>query len=277
MQRRILIIDDHDDLATSLRDVFDKAGHSVEVVTSRDGALEVPDLDSYDLVITDLDDHSGCTTGKATTGRGVHLNGANAMCVPELPQANAGEHVKAFKFCASNFRRDDFDESELTTFIDTVLNYKSKFVDRAELVRKLHEKIEFELPSAISPMHSILDYLLKRVEKLGVVNPEQSNLFVALDEAFVNAVKHGNKFNSQKLVRITAELSDKEASFTVEDEGEGFDVNSIPDPLDPENLFKTSGRGVLFIYNIMDEVKYNDRGNRLTMVKKAKETEGQLS
>lgn len=277
MQRRILIIDDHDDLATSLRDVFDKAGHSVEVVTSRDGALEVPDLDSYDLVITDLDDHSGCVTGKATTGRGVRFNGANAMCVPELPRASAGEHVKAFKFCASNFRRDDFDETELTAFIDTVLNYKSKFVDKAELVRKLHEKIEFELPSAISPMHSILDYLLKRVEKLGVVNPEQSNLFVALDEAFVNAVKHGNKFNSQKLVRITAELSDKEASFTVEDEGEGFDVNSIPDPLDPDNLFKTSGRGVLFIYNIMDEVKYNDRGNRLTMVKKAKETEGQLS
>jgi len=72
-------------------------------------------------------------------------------------------------------------------------------------------------------------------------------------------------------VRITAEISKKEAKFTIEDEGEGFDVNNIPDPLDPENLFKTSGRGVLFIYNIMDEVKYNDRGNRLTMVKKAVE------
>ena len=55
---------------------------------------------------------------------------------------------------------------------------------------------------------------------------------------------------------------------SAEDEGEGFDVNSIPDPLDPQNLFKTSGRGVLFIYNIMDEVKYNERGNRLTMVKR---------
>ncbi|MEZ5422675.1 MAG: ATP-binding protein [Pyrinomonadaceae bacterium] len=51
-------------------------------------------------------------------------------------------------------------------------------------------------------------------------------------------------------------------------QGDGFDGNSIPDPLDPENLFKTSGRGVLFIYNIMDEVAYNERGNRLTMVKR---------
>jgi serine/threonine-protein kinase RsbW len=135
-------------------------------------------------------------------------------------------------------------------------------------VLDLHELIEFELPSAISLMHIVLEYLMKRVEKLGVVKAEQSNLFVALDEAFVNAVKHGNKYDAKKLVRITADASPSEARFTIEDEGEGFDVNSIPDPLDPANLFKTSGRGVLFIYNLMDEVKYNERGNRLTMIKK---------
>ena len=133
----------------------------------------------------------------------------------------------------------------------------------------MHETIAFELPSSISIMHSILDYLMKRVEKLGVIKAEQSNLFVALDEAFVNAIKHGNKFDARKLVRIAAEVSKQEARFIIEDEGEGFDVNAIPDPLDPENLFKSSGRGVLFIYNIMDEVKYNERGNRLTMIKKS--------
>lgn len=276
MQRKILIIDDYDDLATSLRDVFDAAGHSVEIVDSRDEAMKVDHLDDFDLVITDLDfDNLSNPEPEKNVASIGHTNGNNGTCLPDFPKGEAGEHIKAFKFCASNFRRDEFDEEELRNFIDTVLNFKSRYVDTAEMVRQLHEKIEFELPSAISPMHSILDYLLKRVEKLGVVKPEQSNLFVALDEAFVNAVKHGNKFDAQKLVRITAELSNKEASFTVEDEGEGFDVNSIPDPLDPENLFKTSGRGVLFIYNIMDEVKYNERGNRLTMVKKAKETEDQ--
>lgn len=265
MQRKILIIDDYDDLATSLREVFDAAGHSVEVVDSRDEALGVADIDDFDLVITDLEGEHNIQVNRriGTT------NGNSTQCLPDPSKSGSGEHVKAFKFCASNFRRDEFDESELKNFVETVLNFKSRFVDTAELVKHLHEKIEFELPSAISPMHSILDYLLKRVEKQGVVKPEKSNLFVALDEAFVNAVKHGNKFNTQKLVRITAEVSNKEASFTVEDEGEGFDVNSIPDPLDPDNLFKASGRGVLFIYNIMDEVKYNDRGNRLTMIKKS--------
>jgi serine/threonine-protein kinase RsbW len=177
--------------------------------------------------------------------------------------------MKAFKLGAANFRRDSFDENELKDMVATVLDYKIRFVDKKDVVNGLHEHIAFELPSALSLMHIVLDYLIKRVEKLGVCKPEQSNLFVALDEAFVNAIKHGNKFDAGKLVRVIADVSNTEAKFTIEDEGEGFDVNSIPDPLDPENIFKASGRGVLFIYNIMDEVKYNERGNRLTMVKKA--------
>ena len=261
MQRTILIIDDHDDLATSLDEVFSHAGHKVNIVANREDALAIQNIEDYDLVVTDLDvDRPQASVSK---------NGHDPMCLPEGVEPEAGQHVKAFKLCASNFRRDEFNEDELKKMIATILDYKTRFVDTKELVQDLREHIEFELPSAISPMHIVLEYLLKRVEKLGVVKSEQSNLFVALDEAFVNAVKHGNKFDAKKLVRITAEVSKQEARFTIEDEGEGFDVNNIPDPLDPENLFKSSGRGVLFIYNIMDEVKYNERGNRLTMVKKS--------
>jgi len=117
-------------------------------------------------------------------------------------------------------------------------------------------------------MNGVLEYLVDRVARLGLIKVEQSNLFVALDEAFVNAVKHGNRNDTTKLLRITAELSAREAIFTVEDEGEGFDVCEIPDPRDSANLFKSSGRGVLLIYNIMDEVEYSERGTRLRMVKR---------
>lgn len=266
MHRRILIIDDHDDLASALESVFVKVGHRVKILEDRRAALALDNIQDFDLVITDLDVNN-------FTSAPVERNGNNWKCLPEIATMDIAEHrdehLKAFKLCASNFRRDEFDEEELRNFIETVLNYKSQFLDTKELVQDLHESIEFELPSAISTMHAVLDYLMKRVEKLGVVKAEQSNLFIALDEAFVNAVKHGNKFDAHKLIRITAEVSRHEARFTIEDEGEGFDVNAIPDPLDPENLFKTSGRGVLFIYNIMDEVKYNERGNRLTMVKRS--------
>lgn len=262
MQRQILIIDDHDDLATALEEVFSHVGHSVKILDKRGEAVALGSLDSFDLVITDLD--------VAATDFAIQTNGDDA-CLPEMPVAHANEHIKAFKLCASNFRRDEFDENELKDLVATVLDYKIRFVDKTELVAEMHENIEFELPSSLALMHIVLEYLMKRVEKLGVIKPEQSNLFVALDEAFVNAVKHGNKFDAGKLIRITAEVSKQEAKFTIEDEGDGFDIKSIPDPLDPENLFKTSGRGVLFIYNIMDEVKYNDRGNRLTMVKRSEQ------
>lgn len=263
MQRKILIIDDHDDLATALEEVFGHVGHTVKIVESRSDAMSIKNMEGYDLVITDLDVRPGDQASAKID---------EPVCLPDFPAFSSKEHVKAFKLCASNYRRDNFDEEELKNLVATVLDYKIRFVDTIDSVADLHENIEFELPSAISTMHIVLEYLMKRVEKLGVIKPEESNLFVALDEAFVNAVKHGNKFDAQKLVRITAEVSKAEAKFTIEDEGEGFDVKNIPDPLDPENLFKTSGRGVLFIYNIMDEVNYNDRGNRLTMVKKAVET-----
>lgn len=258
MQRKVLIIDDHDDLASSLGEVFSHTGHLVDIVEDRKSALAIEGIEDYDLVITDLDIEYHADADTATA----------PVCLPRVVEVAEGQEIKAFKICASNFRREPLDEEELKHMVATILDYKIRYVDLVENVADLLENIEFELPSAVSLMHIVLDYLMKRVEKLGVIKPEESNLFVALDEAFVNAVKHGNKYDSNKLVRISATVSKEEAKFTVEDEGEGFDVKNIPDPLDPQNLFKTSGRGVLFIYNIMDEVSYNDRGNRLTMVKR---------
>lgn len=257
MPKKILIVDDYDDLSTALTEEFSRAGHHIKIAESRDEAVGFIEDENFDLIITDLD--------------GENLVAETADEVTCLPAAETDSRsfIKAFKVCVSSYKNDEFAEDELKTFIETTLDYKARFVDQKEIVQNWHEKIEFEVPSFISLMHTILDYLLRRVEKNGVINSENSNLFVALDEAFVNAVKHGNKFDSKKLVRITAEVSTKEARFTVEDEGDGFNVAEIPDPTNVENLFKTSGRGVLIIHNVMDEVRYNERGNRVEMVKKS--------
>jgi serine/threonine-protein kinase RsbW len=261
MQRKILIVDDHDDLKTALTEVFSKLGFVVESTESRDEAVKIDKAEDFDLVISDLDGDKAFTNQK--------VSGNGFTCLPRIDNETSDRSfVKAFKICAIHFRRENFDEDELKNIFETVLNYKAQFVDKVKTVQHIREKIEFEFPSTIKLMHSILDYLMKRVEKVGVVEAENSNLFIALDEAFVNAVKHGNKFDANKIVRVSAEVSPTEARFTIEDEGKGFDVAGIPDPRDPENLFKTSGRGVLIIHNIMDEVSYNERGNRLTMVKK---------
>ena len=121
MQRKILIIDDHDDLASSLRSVFSAAGHAVKIFETRKDAVAADNLDDFDLVITDLDVDN--------TKPEPHLNGDNGTCLPEPTVGEAGERIKAFKLCATNFRRDEFDENELKNFIETVLNFKNRFVD----------------------------------------------------------------------------------------------------------------------------------------------------
>jgi serine/threonine-protein kinase RsbW len=253
MQRKILIIDDHDDLCTALCGKFGELGHAVTVLDNRPEAVNISNIADFDLVVTDLDD--------VDQEIGSNGNGASAT-------VQSDETIKAFQISAAHYSRENFDEAELKQLFDLILDHKGKHVDKIEAVQNVHEMIEFELPSAISLMHSVLNYLMKRAEKVGVCDTEGSNLFIALDEAFVNAVKHGNRFDPEKVVRVTADVSTKEVIFTIEDEGEGFKLAEIPDPLNPENLFKTSGRGVLLIHNIMDEVTYNERGNRLTMVKK---------
>jgi serine/threonine-protein kinase RsbW len=264
-KRRILIVDNNDELRAVLNKVLRGLGHEVVSIGNRADALARDDLEEFDLIISDL-------TEDAEAGIQILSElQRKRLLVPVVissEQAQQPDMVKAFKMGAANYLRHPYNKEELFAIVEKTLSYKLRFVDDVKVLPYLREKIDFELPSDLTLMDGVLHYLTERVAKLGVITPERSNLFVALDEAFVNAVKHGNKNDPTKLVRITAELSAKEARFTIEDEGEGFDVREIPDPLDPANLFKTSGRGVLLMYNIMDEVQYNERGNRLTLVKR---------
>ena len=270
-KRRILIVDNNDELRAILEDVLGSLGHEAVVTGDREEALNRKDLDQFDLIISDLTEDAPSeerTSNKEPVGQRIGELHRKHLLTPVGFRSSEPIIVKAFKMGAGNYLRGPYDKNELREIVEKTLSYKLRYVDDPNLLSHTHEKIEFELPSDLVLMNGVLQYLLERVAKLGVISTEGSNLFVALDEAFVNAVKHGNKDDPTKLVRVGAELSPTEASFTIEDEGEGFDVQTIPDPRDPANLFKSSGRGVLLIYNIMDEVEYNAQGNRVKMVKR---------
>jgi serine/threonine-protein kinase RsbW len=261
-KRKILIVDNNDELRALLETVLGNLGHAVVVTGDRDEALAREDLDQFDLIISDL------TEDANSNGQPVGEMQRKHLLVPVACDESTSQLIKAFKMGAANYLRMPYNQEELRQIVEQTLSHKLKYVDDPSVLPQVHEKIEFELPSDLALMNGVLQYLLERVSKLGLIKPERSNLFIALDEAFVNAVKHGNKNDPTKLLRVTAELSCKEACFTIEDEGSGFNIQEIPDPRDPANLFKTSGRGVLLIYNIMDEVEYNAQGNRVKMVKR---------
>ncbi len=138
-----------------------------------------------------------------------------------------------------------------------------------DLLPFLEERIVFKMPSEIRHMDGVLYYLNERMLKLGIVRSDDSEVLIALDEAIVNAIKHGNKCDPRKAVHIVAEFSSDGARFTISDEGVGFVREDVPDPRDPCRLLEPNGRGLLLINHIMDEVCFNQMGNQLEMFKRS--------
>ena len=90
---------------------------------------------------------------------------------------------------------------------------------------------------------------------------------MALEEAIVNAIKHGNQHDPVKSVHIECKMSDKHFRIDIRDEGVGFDPDHVPDCTALENLDKPSGRGVMLIRHYMTNVEYCDKGTRVVMEK----------
>lgn len=90
---------------------------------------------------------------------------------------------------------------------------------------------------------------------------------LALEEAIVNAIKHGNQLDSSKRVHIKYHVSQAHFEIHIKDEGPGFNPDDIPDPMAPENLERDCGRGLLLMKHYMTEVKFHPPGNVVSMIK----------
>jgi CheY-like chemotaxis protein/anti-sigma regulatory factor (Ser/Thr protein kinase) len=141
---------------------------------------------------------------------------------------------------------------------------------------------------------AVINYIQESLSRVNFCDESaQMQIGMALSEAITNAVEHGNPelasalreapndeyrregerrsaaapYN-QRRVNVSFSLSQSEAVFTIRDDGRGFDPTTLPDPTDPENLLRVSGRGILLIRTFMDEVRFNQAGNEIVMVKR---------
>lgn len=119
-------------------------------------------------------------------------------------------------------------------------------------------------PSAIVGVH---EQILSKLEGNGFSPDDVFAVHLALEEAFLNAIKHGNKMDPCKKVKVDYSVSSNRVEVFVTDQGEGFDPEAVPDPRTGKNLFKTEGRGLFLINSYMDVVKFNEQGNRVYMVR----------
>ena len=105
------------------------------------------------------------------------------------------------------------------------------------------------------------------VEKAGFDPDSQFAIKLALEEALINAIKHGNKLDRTKHVHIEWKVTPQVAEIIIEDEGPGFNRAKVPDPTSEPNLEKLTGRGLLLIETYMNNVEYSKGGRRVRLVK----------
>ncbi|MFH1718836.1 MAG: ATP-binding protein [Planctomycetota bacterium] len=117
---------------------------------------------------------------------------------------------------------------------------------------------------------AVVDVCKQIMSRLEANNFDKDDIFavhLTLEEAFLNAVKHGNKMDSTKKVKIDYSVDSEKVEISVTDEGEGFSPESVVDPRLGEGLYEPGGRGLLLMNSYMDIVKYNEHGNGVYMVR----------
>ena len=132
------------------------------------------------------------------------------------------------------------------------------------------ERIEITISSRFENIELVQVIAEHLCENVGVDEDGSHWVGMAVREAVANAIKHGNKLDIQKKVNATFDLRGFELEITISDEGQGFDPQTVSDPLNPQNLMKTSGRGIFYMKTFMDQITYSfspGGGTSLVMTK----------
>lgn len=137
------------------------------------------------------------------------------------------------------------------------------------------ERFDLSIPSEPSAGQLVNDRVIDAMEQHGYPPRDVFGVRLALEEALVNAIKHGNGLDPDKSVHVHCEINDEKIRIRIRDEGPGFDPSDVPDPTEEDNLEKPSGRGLMLMRAFMSAIEYNETGNQVTLEKQRGEHEEQ--
>jgi serine/threonine-protein kinase RsbW len=123
------------------------------------------------------------------------------------------------------------------------------------------------IASSYDDAREVQRLIREEVEHAGFDDDSQFAIKLALEESLINAIKHGNKLDQKKHVHVEWKVTPQVAEIIIEDEGPGFNRDSVPNPTEESNLEKLTGRGLLLIEAYMDNVEYSKGGRRVRLVK----------
>jgi DNA-binding response OmpR family regulator len=261
------------------------AGHGAEAMTAMQNA-------PVDLVVTDLimPEMDGLQLVSAVREK--------FPLVPVILMTSLGSEeiaVKALHQGAASYVPKKFLGRDLLDTARRVLAVTGHKLSQVKLMECLTEAtVRFVLHNDRALIPALVGHLQDRVMQIGLGDDvDRMQIGVALEEALTNSLYHGNLEISSDLrekdfttyfttyeerskaspylerrIFVDAKINRDEAEFIIRDEGPGFDPSTLPDPTDPANLERLSGRGVLLMRTFMDEVAYNSAGNEVRMVKR---------
>lgn len=134
---------------------------------------------------------------------------------------------------------------------------------------KTEQRVSYTLDSTLETVDSAEEKASHIAKELGFAEDEIMQISMAVREGAVNAVLHGNSYAPDKKVILAFERTPEELIITIQDQGQGMDLSKIPNPLAPENLLKTSGRGIFLMRSFMDtvEIRPSQAGTELKLIK----------
>ena len=201
--------------------------------------------------------------------------------------------VTALEKGAASYVPKQILSQRLPETVERILATSREDKNHAQLMKRMvADECAFLLENDITLICRMARYLRQGVRGVGVCgDSEQIRIGVAIEEALLNAFYHGNleirselreqdssKFHDlarqrcqeppfcDRQIFVRAKYSESEAMFVIRDEGPGFDITQVPDPTDPENMRRLSGRGLTLMRAFMDEIHFNDVGNEVTMI-----------
>lgn len=288
---RILVVDDDRLQAQEFEVLLRNAGCDVTLAGNGREAMDHLSCDLPDVVLTDLD---------MPQMDGLELVQAIRREYPALPvilMTSMGTEdvaAKALHHGAASYVRKRSLAREVVRTVGGVLAVARALPQQERVFDCLtHDHLSFVLDNDLSLIPAVVGHL---EFVASILHPrdhtDRIRVGIALHEVLINAIQHGNLELSSDLreedghvfqdlgeerrrklpfrdrrVRLRATLSRSEAVYVVEDEGPGFDPSMLPDPTDPANIERISGRGMMLIRTFMDEVEHNEKGNRVTLRK----------
>jgi CheY-like chemotaxis protein len=294
---RILVVDDHRSQAEEFGVLLRNAGCDVTLAGNGREAMELLRHDLPDLVLTDLD--MPVMDGLELV-RAIRRDYAALPVILMTAMGSEDAAARALHLGAAGYVRKRSLAREVVRTVGSVLAVARALPQQERVLDCLTDgQLGFVLDNDAAQVPPLLGYLEQVALQLHPRDrTERIRVAIALNEALVNAIQHGNLELSSELrqeneevfrdlgeerrrqapyrdrrVHVRATLSRAEAVYVVEDEGPGFDPATVPVASDPANLERIGGRGLMLIRTFMDDVQHNEKGNRITLRKKDITTE----